>query len=103
MAVTDILVSPAKIWYSPLATALPDETSVAAGASWGAGWIDLIAARGQEQIQPPARALKQDRLDYLVKGATGGRCGLLSGARLLRHFDRPRLQPRRAQRSDHAG
>lgn len=41
MAVADILVSPAKIWYSPLATALPDETTVAAGASWGASWTDL--------------------------------------------------------------
>ncbi len=41
MGVSDILVSPARILYSPLATALPDETSVAAGDSWGASWTDL--------------------------------------------------------------
>lgn len=41
MSVSDILVSPAKIYYSPLATALPDETTVAVGDAWPAGWIDL--------------------------------------------------------------
>jgi hypothetical protein len=41
MGVSDILVSPARILYSPLGTALPDETTVAAGDSWGASWTDL--------------------------------------------------------------
>jgi hypothetical protein len=40
MAVTDIIVSPAALWYSPLSTALPDETTVAAGAAW-ASWTSL--------------------------------------------------------------
>jgi hypothetical protein len=41
MAVADILVSPARVFYSPLGTALPDETTVAVGAAWPVGWIDL--------------------------------------------------------------
>lgn len=41
MAVADILISPIKIYTSALAVALPDETSVAAGASWGGSWTDL--------------------------------------------------------------
>lgn len=41
MAVADILVSPVNIWQSPTGTALPDETTVAFGAAWGAGWVSL--------------------------------------------------------------
>ena len=37
----NILVSPAQLYVSATGTALPDETTVAAGASWGAGWTDL--------------------------------------------------------------
>lgn len=38
---TNILVSPAQVYVSATGTALPDETTVAAGATWGAGWTDL--------------------------------------------------------------
>lgn len=38
--VANILVAPARLLYSPVATALPDETSVAVGATW-ASWTDL--------------------------------------------------------------
>lgn len=41
MAKSDIIVSPAKIWVSPVGEALPDETTVAAGAAWGGNWTDL--------------------------------------------------------------
>ncbi len=41
MAVTDILQSPAKIYISAVATALPNINTVAVGASFGAGWTDL--------------------------------------------------------------
>ncbi len=37
----NILVSPAQVYISPTGTALPDETTVVAGASWGASWTDL--------------------------------------------------------------
>ena len=39
--VANLMVSPAEFWISPKGTALPDETSVAAGASWGANWTNL--------------------------------------------------------------
>lgn len=41
MAVTDILVSPATIYYAPVGTAVPDETTVAYGAAWGGQWVNL--------------------------------------------------------------
>jgi hypothetical protein len=37
----NIMVSPARVYISPLSTALPDETTIAADASWGASWTDL--------------------------------------------------------------
>lgn len=39
--VADIIVSPARVWIAPAGTALPDETTVGLGASWGGSWIDL--------------------------------------------------------------
>jgi hypothetical protein len=41
MAATDIMIAPANIWYSATGTALPDETTVAFGASWGSGWTNF--------------------------------------------------------------
>lgn len=41
MPASNIMIAPANIWYAPLATALPDETSVAYGAAWPAGWVSL--------------------------------------------------------------
>lgn len=39
--VANLMVSPASFWISATGVALPDETTVAAGASWGASWTDL--------------------------------------------------------------
>jgi hypothetical protein len=41
MAKQDIIVSPAKLWVAPVGEALPDETTVAAGAVWGGNWTSL--------------------------------------------------------------
>lgn len=41
MPAADIMIAPANIWYSPLTTAFPDETTVAYGAAWGVGWTAL--------------------------------------------------------------
>lgn len=41
MAVSDILLSPAKIYYAATGTALPNPNSVAYGTAWGGGWSDL--------------------------------------------------------------
>lgn len=38
---TNVIVGPAKVWYAPVGTALPDETSVAFDASWGGSWTQL--------------------------------------------------------------
>ncbi len=40
-AIGDLLKSKATVWYAPIGTALPDETSVAAGAAWGSGWVKM--------------------------------------------------------------
>jgi hypothetical protein len=37
----NILVSPAQVYISATGVALPDETTVVAGATWGVGWTDL--------------------------------------------------------------
>lgn len=41
MAVTDILITPAKIYKAPVGEALPDETSVDYGEAWGGNWVDV--------------------------------------------------------------
>lgn len=38
---TNIMVVSAQVYILATGTALPDETSVVAGATWGAGWTDL--------------------------------------------------------------
>jgi hypothetical protein len=41
MADNDILFGPGRIYRAPLATADPDETTVAYGAAWGGAWVDI--------------------------------------------------------------
>lgn len=41
MAVTDILITPAKVYKAPVGEALPDETSVDYGEAWGGNWVDV--------------------------------------------------------------
>lgn len=41
MAVTDILVTPATIYYAPVGETLPDESSVDYGEAWGGNWTNL--------------------------------------------------------------
>lgn len=41
MAVADILMSPAKIYFAVTGTALPNPNSVAYNAAWGGAWSDL--------------------------------------------------------------
>lgn len=74
MAVTDILVTPAKIYRAPVGTAVPDETTVAYGAAWGGGWTDLgytlepvsLGYESEtfklmvEQLTAPVRSVRQE-------------------------------------------
>jgi hypothetical protein len=39
--ISRITLSVAQIWYAPAGEALPDETTVALGASWGGSWTKL--------------------------------------------------------------
>lgn len=41
MAVTDILVTPATIYYAPVGETLPDESSIDYGEAWGGNWVNL--------------------------------------------------------------
>lgn len=41
MSASDILIAPANIFYSATGVALPDETTVAYGAAWPAGWTSV--------------------------------------------------------------
>lgn len=38
MATENILVGYAKIWYAPVGTAFPDETTIGYGTAWGGAW-----------------------------------------------------------------
>jgi hypothetical protein len=38
---TNIIASPATIWYAPVGEALPNASSIAAGAAWGGNWKEL--------------------------------------------------------------
>jgi hypothetical protein len=41
MAASDVLVSPAYIWYAPVGEALPAPNTIGAGAAWGGQWLSL--------------------------------------------------------------
>lgn len=41
MADQDILIGPGKLYYAPVSTANPDETTTVYGAAWSGGWTDL--------------------------------------------------------------
>ena len=41
MAVADILVSPARVWYAPVGEANPNVTTIKYGQAWGGNWVDL--------------------------------------------------------------
>ena len=41
MAASDVLVSPAYIWYAPVGEPLPSPDTIAGGAAWGGNWKNL--------------------------------------------------------------
>lgn len=66
MAVTDILITPAKIWKAPVAEALPDETSVAYGASWGGNWENVGYT-----LEPLSMSYNRELFELEVEQVTG--------------------------------
>jgi len=41
MAVSDIIISPATVYYSPVAEALPSKDTIAFGQPWGGNWVNV--------------------------------------------------------------
>lgn len=66
MAVTDILITPAAVWRSPVGEALPDESSVAYGAAWGGNWVDV-----GHTLQPVTVAYNREIFDLMVEQVPG--------------------------------
>jgi hypothetical protein len=66
MAVTDILITPARIWKSPVAEALPDETSVVYGGTWGGNWVDVGYT-----LQPLTMSYDRTLFELEVEQVTG--------------------------------
>jgi hypothetical protein len=60
--VTDILISPASVWYAPIDEAYPDETTVVYGADWGGNWVGLGYT-----LEPVSMAYTQDTFELEVE------------------------------------
>jgi hypothetical protein len=45
MAASDVLVSPAYIWYAPVGEALPSPDTIAAGVAWGGSARDWVGGQ----------------------------------------------------------
>lgn len=39
--VSDLILSPARVFYAPVGEAIPNKDTVAAGAAWGGNWLEL--------------------------------------------------------------
>lgn len=74
MPAADILMSKAQIYYAPVGEALPDETSVAYGGSWGGNWtsagftsapvqMEWVEGRVGADIQQALGEIKDWRVD----------------------------------------
>lgn len=64
-AVGDILTTMGSMWYAPVGTAVPDETSIAYGADWGGAWDQLTvlsAPLTMEYTEVREEADEQDAL-----------------------------------------
>lgn len=45
MSTADIIIGPARVLYSPVGEAIPDETTVAYGAAWGGNWEEIALTK----------------------------------------------------------
>jgi hypothetical protein len=66
MAVTDILITPAAVYNSPVGEALPDETSVAYGTAWGGNWVNLGYT-----LQPLTMGVDRTLFELMVEQVNG--------------------------------
>lgn len=80
----DVLLGPGKLWRAPVATANPDESTVAFGAAWGGSWVNMgdfpegspIALTLAEEIYEvysqqttTTRAITRTRRNVMIKAA----------------------------------
>lgn len=75
-AVGDILTAGATLWYAPVGTAFPDETSVAKGADWGGSWDQLTVLSDPltlEYDETHTEAHEQDTLSAVERWVTAER------------------------------
>lgn len=63
--VADILVAPAKIYYAPVGTAIPSETTIAYDQAWGGSWVSLGAT-----LTPVTFAYNQELFDIEIENST---------------------------------
>ncbi len=66
MAVTDILITPARLWKAPVGETLPDESSVDYGDSWGGNWEDVGYT-----LQPLTMSYDRTLFELEVEQVTG--------------------------------
>lgn len=65
MAVSDIIVSPATIWYAPVGEALPAVNTIDAGEAWGGNWASLGYT-----LEPISLSLETATFDLFVEQLT---------------------------------
>jgi hypothetical protein len=66
MAVEDIFLGPVKVWRAPSGTAKPDETTIAFGEAWGAGWTVLGYTK-----TPTSMNYETEELDVKIEESLG--------------------------------
>lgn len=64
--VSNLLKSKATVWFAPYGESLPDETSVAAGASWGGNWAKVGWTKA-----PLAMRYEYETADMAIEQALG--------------------------------
>lgn len=62
MAVSDVIVSPAYIWYAPVGEALPNANTIGAGTAWGGNWKNLGYT-----LEPVTVGLEQQSFELYVQ------------------------------------
>lgn len=66
MAVTDILITPAKIYRAPVGEALPDESAIDYDEAWGGGWVNLGYT-----LQPVTLNYNREVFELMVEQVNG--------------------------------
>ena len=78
MALTDIMLTGAKLWYGPVGEALPDANSIGEDGDWGGNWALLgelgdpltlveeveVAEHGQQRMAPVRRSRKKQVFSF---------------------------------------